>query len=197
MYSKKLAARLFFAQDPADGLSKLLVHDKGAFDMQFQDEVYLVDQVFHILDASRDLNYLDIFHVEQPADLYELCLASAVDLVNYQDDRLVDRKYSLDILDDPDVLLQGVDVCEILLIAPRPHLAFIVYGVAEVVDIGIILYSLYRVRDLAGAFNATDQDVFAVTDRLSDIVDIVTSKSADFVILFCHIRIGESRNLAS
>ena len=69
-----------------------------------------------------------------------------------------------------------MDVFEVFLIAAGPHFAFIVKGVSQIIDIGGILYSLNRIRDLAYALNAADKDILALGNSLPYIVNIVSGK---------------------
>ncbi len=181
---KELADRFFLPQYPADSPGKLLVDLIAPFNVQFKDEVHLVDEVLHILYAPGDLHDLHILHVEQPADLLELCITPSVDLVYNQDDRLPDREESLNVLDDPDILLERVNIREILLIASGTHLSFIVNRVAKVRDIGAVPDGLYGVRYFANSLNTADQDILALPDRLPDIVYVVTAEGYLIRIIF-------------
>src|SRR4030042_2837710 len=148
-------------------------------------DIYLLDQVSHILQASDDLDDLNIFHIQQLIDLLQLCVTSSIDFIDDKYNLPVHLEEDLHVLQHGQLFLERQDVVQVFLVTPRSPLALEINRVSDIVDIGIILESFDGIRYLPDSLDAAYENILIAGKDFFDITGIVFCENDLFVPLCC------------
>jgi hypothetical protein len=180
----KLLCDCLFTEDSANVPTEFLVDEIGTVGMKFNDHIDLVDQVPHILQAPDDLDGLYIFPIEQPAYLLPLLLTPPVNFVDDENYFILPPEEAFDIINDPDVRLERVNILQIFFVASRPPPAFEIQRVADITDVDLIFYGGNGIRYLAHTLYAADEDILVMSHDKFYIGRIVSGQHQILAALF-------------